>query len=162
ARERGAAALVVVDDPSVPKSPPADWKMPDEAKFPSLQPEGYSDAGLPVVVVKRDVMRPIIEKLEKKQAVHANLSIALTPVSSTAFNVAGRLVAQPKDGGKLPGTIIIGAHYDHLGKGGRYSLAPHSEEPHVGADDNASGAATLLEVARELVSKKTELKRDVV
>ena len=41
-------------------------------------------------------------------------------------------------------------------------LAPHSDAPHVGADDNASGAATLLEVARELASKKGELKRDVV
>jgi hypothetical protein len=162
AREKGAAGLVVIDDPVRPASAPADWKAPDEARLPSLQPEGYSDAGLPVVVMKRAPGRALIEKLQKKEAVRAKLSVALTPVSSSAFNVAGRLVAEPKDGVKLPGVIVIGAHYDHLGLGGRNSLAPHAEKAHVGADDNASGAATLLEVARELASKKTELKRDIV
>ncbi len=162
AREKGAVGLIVVDDPAAPPRPGPDWKAPEEARLPGLQPEGYSDAGLPVVVLKRSVGHPLIEKLEKKQAENAKLAIALTPVSSAAFNVAGRLVASPKDGKKLPGVVVIGAHYDHLGKGGRYSLAPHSEDAHVGADDNASGAATLLEVARELAAKKDELKRDVV
>jgi Tol biopolymer transport system component len=162
AREKGAAALVVVDDPTPPKNAPADWKAPDEARLPALQPEGYSDAGLPVVVLKRGVGHALIERLKKKQQVKARIQVALSPVTSSAFNVAGRLIAEPKDGPKLPGVIVVGAHYDHLGKGGRYSLAPHSEEAHLGADDNASGAATLLEVARELSAKKTELRRDVV
>lgn len=47
-------------------------------------------------------------------------------------------------------TLVIGAHYDHLGRGGSGSLAPESSEIHNGADDNASGTATLLEVARQL------------
>lgn len=162
AREKGAAGLIVIDDPAPPATKPADWKAPDEAKLPALQPEGYSDAGVPVVVLKRSLGHTLIEKLQKRQPTRAKLSIALSPVSSQAFNVAGRIVAEPKDGKKLPGVIVIGAHYDHLGRGGRHSLAPHSEEPHVGADDNASGAATLLEVARELASKRSELKRDVV
>jgi hypothetical protein len=162
AREKGAAALVVVDDPAPPTPKPADWKAPEEARLPALQPEGYSDAGLPVIVLSRAAGQPIVEKLTKKQPVRAKISVALTPISSQAFNVAGRLVAEPKDGKKYPGVVVIGAHYDHLGKGGRYSLAPHSEELHVGADDNASGAATLLEVAKDLASRRTELKRDVV
>lgn len=159
AREKGAAGIIVVDDPA----PSADGKeAPAEAKLPALQPEGYSDAGLPVLVMKRAVGHTLIASLAKKATVSAKLTVALTPVSSQAFNVAGRLVAEPKDGSKLPGVIVIGAHYDHLGRGGRYSLSPHSEDAHVGADDNASGAATLLEVARELAAKKHELKRDVV
>lgn len=162
AREKGAAALVVVDDPSPPAQKPADWKAPDEARLPPLQPEGYSDAGLPVVVLKRAVGQPLIEKLVKKQPVRAKITVALTPVTSQAFNVAGRLVAEPKDGKKYPGVVVIGAHYDHLGKGGRYSLSPHSEDFHLGADDNASGAATLLEVAKDLASRRSELHRDVV
>jgi len=162
AREKGAAALVVVDDPAPPTPPRADWKAPDEARLPVLAPEGYSDAGLPVVVVKRAVGRPLVERLAKKQAARAKLALRLSPVSSPAFNVAARVVAAPKDGPKLPGVVVIGAHYDHLGRGGRSSLAPHSNEPHVGADDNASGAATLLEVARELAANKAELRRDVV
>jgi Tol biopolymer transport system component len=159
AREKGAAALVVVDDPA-PPTHHADWKAPDEARLPVLAPEGYSDAGLPVIVVKRSVGHPLIERLEKKRTARAKITLRLTPVSSLAFNVAGRIVAEAKD--KLPGAIVVGAHYDHLGRGGRHSLAPHADEPHVGADDNASGAATLLEVARELAAKKTELRRDVI
>jgi hypothetical protein len=162
ARDKGAVGLVVVDDPAPPAQAKPDWKAPEEARLPSLQPEGYADAGLPVVVLRRAAGRPIIEKLKKKQGVQGKLTIELMPKSSEAFNVAGRLVAEPKDGKKLSGVIVIGAHYDHLGMGGRHSLAPHSNEPHVGADDNASGIATLLEVARDLSSRKTELARDVV
>ncbi len=162
AREKGAAALVVVDDPMPPEGSKADWKAPEEAKLPTLAPEGYSDAGLPVVVLKRSVGKPLVDKLAKKTRATAKVKVALTPVATPAFNVVGRLVAQPANGKKLPGAIVIGAHYDHLGHGGRYSLAPHSQEPHVGADDNASGVGVLLEVARELADRKTELARDVV
>jgi hypothetical protein len=58
--------------------------------------------------------------------------------------------------------VVVGAHYDHLGYGGRDSLAPGRHEPHVGADDNASGTAALLEVARALTKLSAELRRDMV
>ena len=45
------------------------------------------------------------------------------------------------DGAKAEETIVIGAHYDHLGYGGVGSLAHGSTEIHNGADDNASGTA---------------------
>jgi hypothetical protein len=44
--------------------------------------------------------------------------------------------------------IVIGAHYDHLGHGPFASLAPTTRAIHPGADDNASGSAALLELAR--------------
>jgi Zn-dependent M28 family amino/carboxypeptidase len=45
--------------------------------------------------------------------------------------------------------IVIGAHYDHLGEGGnRSSLSPDDKGIHNGADDNASGVAVLIELAR--------------
>jgi Tol biopolymer transport system component len=162
AREKGAAALVVIDDPLPPEGAKGDWKAPDEAKFPPLMPEGYSDAGLPVLVLKRSVGKSLIERLVKKTKTTASVRVELTPVSQSAFNVIGRVVAEPVDGKKLPGVVVVGAHYDHLGKGGRYSLAPHSEDAHVGADDNASGVAVLLEVARETQLRKIQLKRDVI
>ena len=43
--------------------------------------------------------------------------------------------------------IVIGAHYDHLGRGSMGSLAPDSPAIHNGADDNASGVAALLRAA---------------
>ncbi len=162
AREKGAAALVVVDDPTPPENAKPDWKQPDEARLPALVPEGYSDAGLPVLVIKRSVGRPLVERLAKKERATAAVKVELAPVSQSAFNVVARVKAEPASGPKLPGIIVIGAHYDHLGKGGRYSLAPHSEEAHVGADDNGSGTGVLLEVARETALRKSQLKRDVV
>ena len=56
---------------------------------------------------------------------------------------------------------MVGAHYDHLGHGGSYSLAPDDHSAHVGADDNASGVSLVLEVARSLSQSKTT-RRDVV
>jgi hypothetical protein len=162
AREKGASALVVIDEPLPPEGAKPDWKAPDEARLPSLVPEGYSDAGLPVLVLKRTAGKSLVERLVKKGRAAAAIKVALSPVSQSAFNVVGRVSAEPTDGKKLPGVVVVGAHYDHLGKGGRYSLAPLSEEAHVGADDNASGAAVLLEVAREVALKKTQLKHDVV
>src|SRR5690606_6843752 len=57
--------------------------------------------------------------------------------------------------------VVVGAHYDHLGLGGESSLEPGVRGVHNGADDNASGVAGLLEVARRLSEGKRELRRDV-
>ena len=59
-------------------------------------------------------------------------------------------------------TIVIGAHYDHLGRGDSGSLAAGAKEIHNGADDNGSGTATLIEVARQLGSLGKKLPRRVV
>lgn len=59
-------------------------------------------------------------------------------------------------------TIVVGAHYDHLGRGGTGSLSPGSREIHNGADDNASGTATVLEMARRLSARRDPLPRRVV
>ena len=79
-------------------------------------------------------------------------------------NVLARLPAEAGEG-----AIMIGAHVDHLGDGlGGGSLAHDDEKGafHVGADDNASGVAGLLEIAQYLVdlknSGKLSLKRDVL
>jgi hypothetical protein len=53
---------------------------------------------------------------------------------------------------KLRGeAVVVGAHYDHLGLGGQFALDPDSTgKVHNGADDNASGTAALIEIARRL------------
>ena len=63
--------------------------------------------------------------------------------------------------GILPGTnpqlagqsLVIGAHYDHLGMGWPDVPAAHQGKIHYGADDNASGIAVMLELARQIVPK---------
>ncbi|HEY5314099.1 MAG TPA: M28 family peptidase [Pirellulales bacterium] len=59
-------------------------------------------------------------------------------------------------------TIVVGAHYDHLGFGGEGSFVPEKREIHNGADDNASGTADLIEVARRLSTRGKRLPRRVV
>ncbi|WP_316814602.1 M20/M25/M40 family metallo-hydrolase [Pedobacter nyackensis] len=58
--------------------------------------------------------------------------------------------------------IVLGAHYDHLGQGGPSSKKPDTVGVHLGADDNASGTAALLEIAERLAANKKELKRSVL
>ncbi|MHC1736781.1 MAG: M28 family peptidase [Ignavibacteriaceae bacterium] len=56
--------------------------------------------------------------------------------------------------------IVIGAHYDHLGRSNEFSLSRESiPQIHNGADDNASGTVGLLEIAEKLASVKDQLKR---
>ncbi len=58
--------------------------------------------------------------------------------------------------------IVIGAHYDHLGRGGEGSLAPKEGDVHHGADDNASGTAGLLELARIFSGQHPRPRRTIV
>ncbi len=67
---------------------------------------------------------------------------------STAHNIMG-YVDNRKDS-----TIIIGAHYDHIGLGGAKSRSLTDNKIHNGADDNASGVAMLLLLAEHLKNKK--------
>jgi Zn-dependent M28 family amino/carboxypeptidase len=59
-------------------------------------------------------------------------------------------------------TIVVGAHYDHLGWGGAGSAAPGVKEIHNGADDNGSGTTVLLEVARQMAAREKPLPRRIV
>ena len=85
-------------------------------------------------------------------------AVAHTTLGGTvARNVVGIV-----RGSEWPGSfVVIGAHYDHLGLGGMGSLDPDSTGVvHNGADDNASGTAALLEVARLVAQARP--KRTVV
>ncbi len=66
--------------------------------------------------------------------------------------ISGRNVLALLDNGSA-NTVIIGAHYDHLGLGDENSLWTGEKAIHNGADDNASGVAALVELAQWLSSK---------
>jgi hypothetical protein len=70
--------------------------------------------------------------------------------SGTGRNVAALLRGYDPD--RQSEVVVVGAHYDHLGRGPFGSLEPESGEVHNGADDNASGVAALLEAADLLAS----------
>jgi hypothetical protein len=69
--------------------------------------------------------------------------------STTQAPISGKNVIGYLDNGAAQ-TVVIGAHYDHLGKGGEGSLHAGEAAIHNGADDNASGVAAMLELARML------------
>lgn len=68
-------------------------------------------------------------------------------IKITARNVVGYL------NNEVPNTIIIGAHFDHLGYGDENSLHKGDTSIHNGADDNASGVAALLLLAKKLTGR---------
>ncbi|MFL5375033.1 MAG: M28 family peptidase, partial [Myxococcales bacterium] len=151
ARERGAKALVVVDWPE------GNAELPPEARLPAAHPE-TSDGGIPVVVVQRAALQEAMPKLVAKERVPMKVRVALAGERKAVFNVVGRIAGSAT----VDGAVLVGAQYDHLGMGGRFSLAPDRREVHPGADDNASGVATVLEIAHGLAARSAELRRDVI
>jgi len=125
--------------------------------------EGPTDAGIVFVQVKAADAAPWFQSAGKSlDDIQAGIDKDLKP-ESFAFPEALRVDAAVdlererktvrNVAALLPGTtdeyVILGAHYDHLGLGGPYSLAPSmTGTVHPGADDNASGAAGVIELAR--------------
>ncbi|RMG99617.1 MAG: M20/M25/M40 family metallo-hydrolase [Deltaproteobacteria bacterium] len=92
----------------------------------------------------------------------ATLSVPIERVRVETANVAGILPAGAEDDGDR-GIVVVGAHHDHLGRGRPGSLAPEAREIHNGADDNASGVAAILELARRLAARPARERRfDVI
>lgn len=168
AREHGARALMVVTGPTSPNAG-------------KLMPLGFDQSlagsGIPVVSVtgevadmlfkgqsktlkevqeQLDVENPHVEGAFDLTGVHASIATQIAREQGTGENVLGYLPA----GNDSPTTpvIVVGAHYDHLGRGDSNSLARKGEEKqiHNGADDNASGTATVLELAQYLSKQRDE------
>ena len=160
ARERGALAVLLVtgaaDD--------------EEDGLLGMRYDRAGDAGLPVVNLTRAAADRMlagehlsIDELQQEinasrvplshavRGVEVTLRSVVVPVEETSRNVLATL---PGAGNLRGQWVIMGAHYDHLGWGGHGSgsFLPDSAAIHNGADDNASGVATMLEVARYLAA----------
>ncbi len=132
AKSKGAIAVIMVN-------------LGDMANDPEAIYRKIRSSGIPVVFVKDDV---VAKKLKKSTAVA--LQVLQEERTADAYNVVGFI-----DNGQ-PTTVVIGAHYDHLGWGQSGSLYAGEPQIHNGADDNASGTAAVIALA-ETLSKKTEL-----
>lgn len=155
AKDRGATALILI-------SRATNFSKEKSAKLeydPTL-----GETAVPVAVVSRAVGEFLFggtedfQKAEKGERIEERpvktlLKIELDKKSGQSYNVIG--VLEGTDFSLKNEAIVIGAHYDHLGRGGAGSLAANSREIHNGADDNASGVAALLELARHFSQNKT-------
>lgn len=172
--QHGAAAVVLVNDEAGLKG-----EKDELLAFGGAGTEVYS--ALPFLMAKRsfadkllkDAGQPSLAELEKAIDAEAkpqsrvledwstDLRVDIERKAITTKNVIGVLEGS---GPLADETIVIGAHYDHLGHGGLFSgsLAFLSRDIHNGADDNASGSAMVLETARRLARRSDPLPRRVV
>jgi hypothetical protein len=140
---------------------------------------GSADRSIPIFHCRRSALDPVVRAALGKDLAQLEEIIDSTkkPFSRplAGWRVVGRSSLQRRPvrvrnvlaslegaGPRADETIVIGAHYDHLGFGGTSSAEPGSQEVHNGADDNASGVAVLLEVARRLVALDRKLPRRVL
>jgi hypothetical protein len=85
-----------------------------------------------------------------------------TSLEQTKVEVKNVIGVLEGEGPLAEETVVIGAHYDHVGMGGPGSLAPGSKAVHNGADDNASGTVALIELARRFGSRDKKPARRIV
>jgi hypothetical protein len=168
ARNHGAIAMVLVNSS-------AQQDKDELIEFGKMA--GPDDVGIPVIHAKRSVAEEWLKRAgESLTALETKIDADRTPASlplpqdfrlslqvdierhhATVHNVLGYLPGKSKE------YIIIGAHYDHIGYGDHSSLAPEKAgQVHPGADDNASGTAGLLELARLFSQRRTDLDRGIL
>ena len=85
-----------------------------------------------------------------------------TDLKSKETPVRNVIALLPGAGSLKDEYVVVGAHYDHVGMGGMGSLAPGTIAVHNGADDNGSGTVTMLEVARQLSTLKSDNRRSII
>ena len=130
---------------------------------PFARSAGPSNAGIPFVQIKAEIAEKWLTAVGKNlREIQAAIDKDLAPQSfpldsglTVAMNVDLRREMRTVHNvvGYLPGEtaehIVIGAHYDHLGLGEQFSMAPSmAGTTHPGADDNASGTSGVIELAR--------------
>ncbi len=161
ARELGAKVLIVVSEDDIKDELP---KMRSGAVAGS--------SSVTVISLKREFLKKLFESQGRKipeikeltapspfqfSNAKVSLKISLKRVKATSKNIVGLLKATENS----DEYVVIGAHWDHLGRGIEGSLAEKWGEIHHGADDNGSGSAGMLEVARVLKEEKIR-KRNVI
>jgi hypothetical protein len=171
ARAQGARVLLLVIDPS---------HDADSANYSGwLRDPQADDFGIAVLRVERAQLQQALgaslDLEATARAIDADLKPRSRPVPGVSVdsverfakvrrevrNVVGTIAGS--DPSLAPEAVVVGAHYDHLGLGGRHSMAPDSTgQVHNGADDNASGTAALLEIAHALGGAATRPARTIV
>lgn len=159
AKNKGALGLLLVNGPNS-----------FSRKLIQLRYDGASsEAAIPVLSISdalaSEILRPTGKSLKEWQDANDHGDVATAMIDSMQMKAAVDLKFQKSQGfnvlAQLPvkgakSTVMIGAHGDHLGKGeSGNSLAKPEEQghAHLGADDNASGVAAVMEIAKDLAFK---------
>lgn len=167
ARDHGAAAAVLL----TPPSPRGTQKVQEGTEGQEDDIYGLAHRAsprqptLPALLARTEIVSDLFRERGKDlSSVVAEIDETLSPRSfelegvrlrldtvpghRVLRNVAARLDGEPGALGRE--TIVVGAHYDHIGRFGGQVSAKNLGKIHNGADDNASGVAGVLELARVL------------
>jgi hypothetical protein len=179
ARELGAKGILIVSGPNSPNT----GKLIPMKSDQSLGNSGILGASITAEIADKWLSHTdlTLKKLQNgldQENPHAissveipnitvQLSIQLNRLKKSDHNVIG-ILPPPHSDSPNPEYIMVGAHYDHLGFGevGGFNAKGEERMIHNGADDNASGVATVLEMAgaiRQLmVQSPTSIKKGVI
>lgn len=125
-----------------------------EGKYPPVfaRHSEYEAIGIPVVFISDKAYGKYLQQNGQQAGAQVELDIAINKTERTGNNLAAYIDNHAKY------TVIIGAHYDHLGYGedgnSLHANAGKDHQIHHGADDNASGTAAVLEMATRLKKEK--------
>ncbi|MEM7475549.1 MAG: M20/M25/M40 family metallo-hydrolase [Planctomycetota bacterium] len=180
AQDRKAAAILLVNDP---------FSTEQAEKDDLTTPDGFGTVGvgMPIAHMKQDVANKLLsnspiktsegDELATIEAIEDTIDETLEPMSQAMegwtaefeftfervkaelVNVVGILEGE---GPLANETVVIGAHYDHLGFGPYGSRRPNERAVHNGADDNATGTAAVMELARRFAGQESKPKRRMV
>lgn len=167
-RDRGAAAVLFVSP--IPKEgapeglPSFDGSVPDAYGLPAMQ-VSRELADRMLIAAKMDTLEALQRRIEKGEVVSGALAevkasgrAGVKQLKAEVHNVVGVLRGSATTTVEY---IVIGAHYDHLGKtipwqrtfkAGQLAEAEQAPQIHNGADDNASGTAGVIELARKFAA----------
>ena len=174
AKDKGAVAVLLIS---------REANLADDRLIRLEYDQTLGEAALPVLVISREtaaailgVKVPDLFLMEEFTAMRKDMTGKVTvtlrdavPSLNFRVNLVKKQTGAHNVIGILEGTdpvlkneaIVIGAHYDHLGRGGQGSLDVNSKEIHYGADDNASGTSAILELARQFAKEKKN-KRTII
>ncbi|MEZ4406167.1 MAG: M28 family peptidase [Polyangiales bacterium] len=149
AQQRGAVALIIIE-------------LSDGAVGPRYTPA--PEHGIPVVHITRAQGRWLLGRdpvaMDAESGVTAlagttaRVTAATRPRRVRTANVIALAGGTDPAATERDGLLLLGAHQDHIGHGARTSRMPGSTDVHNGADDNASGTAAVLELARRVAHRR--------
>ncbi len=173
---KGAAALIVINDPASTSKSDDEVGRPGgtaKGKIPVLHMTWAagrrlgSRVGVSFAKLQRRIDAKFVPHSELVDDAVIDVQCDLAPDERKMKNVIALLepgagvTTGTADAVAVKDTIIIGAHYDHVGVG-HYGSLGGKGKIHNGADDNASGTTALLEIAELLAARKDELRRRIL
>ena len=133
---KGAAALIINNSSDIKE----ELKFDVKSKIETVK--------IPVLYISKDIKTKHLK--DEISFADIKLEVAISDKKRNGHNVIGYV-----DNGAAS-TIILGAHYDHLGYGEDHNslFTGSTQQIHNGADDNASGTAALIELGKQIKNSK--------